>query len=290
MKRQIVDTITKAKFDKDFVEYIKREFPQIFTPLIEQPYQYNFPDNPLIDLSLKDRLFTLLYELIPLKRYFDSKNIPSNIFYDSIQDLNFRINRYYTSHNEYGVSKRDALWLRFIYKGEIFNLGSLRFQKFHFSYAEIERDDYDYMPLSEEMKQRFPEGEPIINVHITTDADLRPKKIDASFQLAHEFFITHFPEHKYTAFICRTWMLYTLTQDLLPADSNITSFANRFEIFASNQNAKQALDRIYETSNMDEIEAMEKNSSLAQVAYKNLNKLGVAAGIIPRIKNDNLNE
>ncbi|NLC50339.1 MAG: hypothetical protein GX762_08245 [Bacteroidales bacterium] len=285
MKHKIIEILTKAKFDKEFVEYIKRKFPQNFAPLIEQPYQYDFPDNPLVGLSLKDRLFTLLYELIPLKEYFDKRKIPSSIFYDSIQDLSFRINRYYDSYNQYGVSERDALWLRFIYKGEMFDLGSLRFQKFHFSYAEIERTDYDYMPLSDEMKKRFPEGIPIINVHITTDADLRPEKIDTSFQLAHEFFTTYFPEHNYTAFTCRTWMIYPPTQELLPPDSNITSFANRFEIFATNQNAKQALDRIYETSDMEEIEAMEKTSSLAEVAYKHLDKLGVAAGVIPRIKN-----
>lgn len=285
MKHKIIEILTKTEFNRDFIEYIRREFPEDFTPLIEQPYQYDFPDNPLVDLSLKDRLFTLLYELIPLKENFDKRKIPSSIFYDSIQDLNFRIKRYYDTYNEYGMSERDALWLRFIYKGEMFDLGSLRFQKFHFSNAEIERTDYDYMPLSDEMKQRFPEGVPIINVHITTDADLRTEKIDDSFQMAHEFFTTYFPEHNYTAFTCRTWMIYPPTQELLPPESNITSFANRFEIFASNQNAKQALDRIYETSDLEEIKVMEKTSSLAKVAYKHLDKLGVAAGVIPRIKN-----
>ena len=282
MKRKIIDIITKAEFNKDFVDYIRDDFPQSFTPIIKDPYQYDFPNNPLEDLSLRDRLYTLLYELIPLKAYFVNKNIPLSIFYNSIQDLSFRINRYYHSHNKYGVSERDALWLRFIYKGEMFDLGSLRFQKFHFSYAEIERTDYDYMPLSDEMKKRFPEGIPIINVHITTNADLRPKKVEESFKLAHEFFTTYFPEHNYTAFTCRTWMLYPPTQELLPTDSNITAFANRFEIFATNQNTKQALDRIYETSDLEEIEKMEKTSSLAEVAYKNLDKLGVAAGVIFR--------
>ena len=207
MKRKIVEIITKAKFNSDFVEYIIKKFPEHFVPLIQQPYRYDFPDNPLVDLSVKDRLFTLLYELIALKQVYDEKNIPKSVFYNSIQDLNFRINRYYGLNKQYGLSKRDALWLRFIYKFEIFDLGSLRFQKFHFSYAEIERDDYDYMPLSDKVKRRFPEGEPIINVHITTDADLRPEKVEESFQLAHKFFTTHFPNHKYTVFTCRTWML-----------------------------------------------------------------------------------
>lgn len=284
MKQKIIEIISKANFNPEFVDYVGAKFPENFTPIIENPYQYDFPDNPIEELSLKDRLFTLLYELIPLKGYFDSRNIPASIYYDSIQDLNFRINRYYQSHHEYGVSERDALWMRFMYKGEMFDLGSLRFQKFHFSYAEIERDDYDYMPLSEEMKERFREGQPVINVHITTDADLRPKIIEESFEMAHKFFTRYFPEHHYSVFTCRTWMLYQPTQALLSPDSNITNFANRFEIIATNQNSKQALDRIYETSNMAEIEAMAKTSSLAKIAYKNLDKLGVAAGVIPRLE------
>lgn len=284
MKPEIIDIITSANFDNGFIEYIRSEFPEEFTPLINEPYQYDFPDNPLINLSVKERLFALLHELISLKKFFDSKNIPENIFYDSIQDLSFRINRYYNKYGLYGLSERDALWLRFIYKGEIFDLGSLRFQKFHFSYAEIERQDYDYMPLSDEMKERFPEGEPVINVHITTDADLRPQKIEESFKQAQSFFKTYFPEHEYSVFTCRTWMLYPPTQEILAPESNIKAFANLFEIIATNQNTKQALDRIYETSNLSEIEQMEKTSSLAEVAYKKLDKLGVAAGVIPRIK------
>ena len=282
MKTEITEILTKAHFSKGFIEYIETEFPEDYIPLIDQPYQYEFPDNPLVDLSVKERLFLSVYELITLKAFFDNKEIPNHLFYDSIHDLSYRIERYNSTYGEYGLSSRDALWLRFMYKGEMFDLGSLRFQKFHFSYPEIERQDYDYMPLSDEMKDRFPEGEPIINVHIMKDADLSPTKLDESFELAHKFFTTYFPEHKYTAFTCRTWMLYPPTQEILPPDSNITAFANRFEIIATNKNSKQALDRIYETSNMEEIKAMEKISSLAEVAYKNLDKLGVAAGVIER--------
>ncbi len=284
MKHEIIEILTKVHFSEEFIDYIKRVFSEDFIPLIDQPYQFDFPDNPLVDLSDRERLFTLLYELIPLKALFDNMNIPRSILYDSIHDLSYRINRHYNTYGEYGLSERDALWLRFIYRGEIFDLGSLRFQKFHFSYAEIERQDYDYMPLSDEMKKRFPEGEPIINVHIMKDADLSPAKLDESFELANMFFQTYFPEHKYTAFTCRTWMLYRPTQEILSPDSNITAFSNRFEIIATNQNIKQALDRIYGTSNLVDIERMEKTSSLAEVAYKNLHKLGVAAGVILRIK------
>ena len=46
MKHKIVEIITKANFNRDFVEYIIKEFPQHFIPLIEQPYRYDFPNNP----------------------------------------------------------------------------------------------------------------------------------------------------------------------------------------------------------------------------------------------------
>jgi hypothetical protein len=51
-------------------------------------------------------------------------------------------------------------------------------------------------------------------------------------------------------------------------------------VIASHQNTKQALDRIYGTNDLKEIASMEKDSSLARVAWRNLDKLGVAAGII----------
>ena len=98
--------------------------------------------------------------------------------------------------------------------------------------------------------------------------------------LANDFFTTFFPEHNYNIFTCRSWMLFSPTQDLLPPDSKIKAFADYFEIIATNQNSKQALERIYGTNNLKKIEQQEKQTSLAKTAYKNLNKLGGAIGII----------
>ena len=71
-------------------------------------------------------------------------------------------------------------------------------------------------------------------------------------------------------------------ENLLGTQSNIVSFAKRFQIIALNQNKKQALDRIYGTSDLAKIRQLPKKSRLAEKAYKNLDRLGVAAGIIPK--------
>lgn len=279
-KKTIINILKQAKFSSQLLSYVENNYPSNYVKSFHKPYHVDYLENPLMELNPQERLEESLAQLIPLKEYYSNKGIPLIHLYKSIYDLSYRLERYYKNHGAYGLSSRDIRWLSPLYKAEIFDLGSLRFQITGFSNKEIERNDYQYMPLDEKWKKRFPEGSPVINVHILKDTDFRPDKVDESFRLAREFFQQYFPEHNFEIFICRTWLLYGPTRDILGKDSNIASFSKRFEIIAHNQNAKQALDRIYGTSDLQAINQMDKTSSLAQVAYKNLDKLGVAAGII----------
>ena len=279
-KTNIIKILNEASFSKAFIQYVEDHYPSNNKQVFSKPYEMDYLENPLMDLDPKSRLIESLGQLIPLQDYYREKQIPLTILYKSIYDLNYRVERYHKSYGCYGLGERDIQWLSPLYKGEIYDLGSLRFQISWFSNKEIERTDYQYMPLANKWKERFPEGTPVITLHILADTDFRPEKIDASFQMAREFFATYFPEHNYEIFICRTWLLYGPTRDILGKGSNIASFSKRFEIIADNQNTKQALDRIYGTSDLEVIRQMDKRSSLAKVAYQNLDKLGVAAGII----------
>lgn len=280
MKQTILSILKQADFSEAFVAYIEQNFPTNYQVKFQQPYHVAYRDNPMLDLSLEKAVFESLAQLLELKKFYVEKEIPLIHFYKSISDLSFRLERYKKNHGLYGLSASDLRWLGPIYMGEMFELGSLRYQMTPFSNQEIERQTYQYMPLSEIWKERFPEGTPIIMIHILKDTDFRPVKIDESLKMARNFFTTYFPAHEYEIFLCRTWLIYGPTRDLLSPDSNIVSFAKRFEIIAQNRNTKQALDRIYGTSDLAEIEKMDKRSSLEKIAYKNLDKLGVAAGII----------
>lgn len=280
MKTDIIEILNKAEFTKEFIAYIEKEFPRKFKDEFINPFHSDVNDNPLLNLGAKERLFFSLAEILELKDYYLNKGIPLGYLYTSIYDLSYRLERYYKNHGVYGISDRDLKWLAPLFKAEIFDLGSLRFQRFWFSNKEIERESYDYMLLDDKWKQRFPEGSPVITIHILKDTDLRPEKIDEALKTARLFFDNYFSEHNYEIFVCRTWLLYPKTRDILSENSNISVFAKRFKIIATNKNSKQALDRVYGTSDLKEIEAMPKNSSLEQIAYKNSDKLGVAAGII----------
>ena len=280
MKSDIIEILEQAKFSAEFIEYVKNEFSKDYPKTFNQPYHNEVEDNPLLHIKPTERLFSSLIELLTLKEYYLHKGIPIHYLYVNIYDLSYRLERYYNNEGVYGLSKRDLKWLVPLFKAEIFDLGSLRFQRFWFSVKEIEREGYDFMPLSDKWRKRLPEGTPMIEIHIQKDTDFSKDKVDEAFALARDFFKNYFSEHTYELFICRTWLIYPKTREILRKNSNIASFSKRFEVIATNQNTKQALDRIYETSDIEEIEAMEKKSSLQKVAYKNLDKLGVAAGII----------
>lgn len=279
-KGMIINILKRSIFSAEFIAYLDSNFPPNYKKRFDKPYHMDYLENPIMDLEPKKRLIESLAQLVPLKEYYINKGIPLIHLYKSIYDLSYRLERYYKDHGGYGLDDRDVQWLSSLYKGEIFDLGSLRFQISGFSNKEIERTDYQYMPLGQKWKEKFPEGTPVITLHILKDTDFRPEKIEESFHMARDFFEQYFKEHEYKIFICRTWLLYGPTRDILGEDSNIASFSKRFQIIAENQNTKQALDRIYGTSDLEVIKQMDKNSSLAQVAYKNLDKLGVAAGII----------
>ncbi len=280
MKKAIIDILKEADFSENFINYLNNNFPDNYVSKFKKPFYYEIEENPLLDLSPKKRLFEAIFQLVELKKYYQDKEIPLHHLYESIYDLSYRLERYYTNEKIYGLSDRDLRWLTPLFRAEIFDLGSLRFQRYWFTNKEIERESYDYMPLADKWKKLYPEKTPVIMIHILKDTDFRPEKIDEALNLARDFFEKYFSEHKYDVFICRTWLLYPDTRDILGPDSNISSFSKRFKIFASNQNTKQALDRIYGTSDLDAINKMEKNSSLQKIAYKHLDKLGVAAGLI----------
>lgn len=280
MKNEILKIVKNSNFSKGLIAYIESSFPVGYTMKFKQPYFMDYLDNPIMNLEPQERALESLAQLIPLEELYKNKGIPLHYLYKSIYDLNYRLERYCEDQGTYGLSERDIRWLGPLFKAEIFDLGSLRFQISVFSFKEIERSDYDAMPLDQKYKDGFPEGTPIITLHILKDTDFKPEKIDESFKLAREFFQAYYKEHDFKVFVCRTWLLYGPTRDILGNSSNIASFSTRFEIIAENQNVKQALDRIYGTDDLDAIKHMDKNSSLAKVAYKHLDKLGVAAGII----------
>ena len=220
-------------------------------------------------------------KLESMKSLYIERAIPAKYYEASLADLYYRYDRFEKIHGYRGLSEWDIHWLTDVFNARFYDIGVLRFQIFTMDHSLIERTGDDYMPLSEEVKQRFPEGKSYINIHITKDANLSPLNVEESIEEARTFFKTYFADYTFDYFICRTWLLDESLLQLLEPSSNILQFRDRFEILARNHHKAHPLMRIYGTSDLDEIHSMNHHSTLQKSAYKIADELGVSFGCIP---------
>lgn len=73
-------------------------------------------------------------------------------------------------------------------------------------------------------------GDTAIGLHIPEAGPMTPEAVDASLDEARAFFPRHFPDERYPAFSCGSWLLDPQLLEYLPADSNIVRFQRRFEL------------------------------------------------------------
>ncbi|GIM65730.1 hypothetical protein Aau02nite_19280 [Amorphoplanes auranticolor] len=93
-------------------------------------------------------------------------------------------------------------WLTLHARGSLYELGRLQYQR----------------------------GDTAIGLHIPEAGPLTPEAVTASLDDARAFFPRHFPEERYTAFSCGSWLLDPQLREYLPEDSNIVRFQRRFEL------------------------------------------------------------
>jgi hypothetical protein len=73
-------------------------------------------------------------------------------------------------------------------------------------------------------------GEPVISIHIPSDAQLTPEKCGQSYREAKKFIKTYFGEMIARPYVCESWLLSPALPELLPPEANIIKFQQQFEI------------------------------------------------------------
>ncbi len=222
-----------------------------------------------------------------LKRYktlyttYLDHNLSKEQFLNSTVQIESRLMNNYHDTDRVQFLEKDKKWIDLILDFKIIKVGVLRFQYFPMDYVEIERQDYDWMPLTATQKEVFYSGRPLINVHVETKTDLSKDKVDASFAEAKILFQRIYPDVNFEGFVTRTWLIYPGIVSLLKPESNIAHFAKHFEVITSNKATYQALYRVYKTEDIEAIKAMPKETSLEKTIIENIDKLGVSFGFKP---------
>lgn len=122
-------------------------------------------------------------------------------------------------------------WLTRHFRGELYQLGRLQFERFRLGRRTGER-------LASAGAGAGP-GDPVLGVHIPDfRGPLTPEACDDSVARARAFFARHFPEEPAGTAVCHSWLLDPQLRRYLPAESNIVRFQDRFEIAYVNEEAE----------------------------------------------------
>ena len=81
------------------------------------------------------------------------------------------------------------------------------YEQFRIRYPNAVTEEYeDIIIYTEEQKKSLPSKAPVINCHIQYGADLDPQAVERSFHKAWEFFQTYYPDIRFRAFLCGSWL------------------------------------------------------------------------------------
>ena len=187
---------------------------------------------------------------------YAEKGIPDEIFVQTMKCFSRFVGEHRASCGEYGFDR--GFWVGRQLSLLLFRLGEL----------EYECADY--------------EGEKALSVHIPSDADLTPEKLDRSFAAAREFFAKYGDGYAEAKFFCYSWLLAPALGKLLPPTSKIALFQRRFKIVKTDQDSAGYIPWVFKKHDLKP-EDFPENTTL----QKNMKafvlsggKVGEALGVI----------
>ena len=107
----------------------------------------------------------------------------------------------------------------------------------------------------------------VIDIHIPSDADFSPESVDESLEMEEEFLRVYYPETSGCDFTCDSWLLSRQLEGMLKEESNIRSFAKRFEILGEGEPDTEFIEWIFNTKT-DDYEMLPENTSLQRAMKK----------------------
>ena len=160
-------------------------------------------------------VFVYLAAVADVRRFHARRGIPDDVSWATLSDLGRNLVRDRLLLGDGGL--RTSGWLTLHFRGSIYQLGRLQFNRREASRAAHAAD-------------AFGEGDPALGIHIPESGPLTPESCDDSLARAQPFFARHFPETPPRLGICTSWLLDPQLADHLAPDSNIMRFQRRFTL------------------------------------------------------------
>lgn len=129
-------------------------------------------------------------------------------------------------------------------------------------------------------------GDAVLGVHIPAIGPMTPDACSASFEQAMSFFAAHFPEHRFRALTCSSWLLDPQLAQHLPAESNIVRFQQVFHLHPwPGGDDQQTLERIFPGREHLPIDQLPQTTSLQRIVAQHIRageRWRMTGGIVAR--------
>lgn len=206
------------------------------------------------------------------RQHYSRRGIPDSIFLDTMKCLPRFILETRQFRGEWIFDRGFWTWRQ---TGELlFRLGALEFE-----YRTLSPDE----PIPDSLHP----GDPVLNVHIPSDAKLNREQLDASYAQARAFFseTTEGPwtDKPIQAMLCDSWLLSPALDQLLPETSGIRAFSAGFRRYHVHQEDDSFYQWVYKLPAPVPPEELPENTSLQRSLKAHLlsgGHLGVGFGIL----------
>jgi hypothetical protein len=165
-------------------------------------------------------VFVFIAALPHVRAYHRGRGSPDDVSRHTLADLGRQLAVHRRWHGTGGLLF--PWWLRLHFRGEIYQLGRLQFQR-----DRVPAKDWPLAGTAAPAET----GDPLLSLHIPAfSGPMTPAACDASLERAERFFPRHFPEEPATVAVCHSWLLDRQLGTYLSDDSNIIRFQRRFEL------------------------------------------------------------
>lgn len=118
-------------------------------------------------------------------------------------------------------------------------------------------------------KRILSRGDEVISLHIPAGGGLTEEAVDDAIAQAREFVATYFPDYKYKAFDCHSWLLDPQLIQLTGEHTNISKFCKRFRPITHHSKGEAVYNFVFMKSDMNfRVEDLPENSSLERALKK----------------------
>lgn len=220
--------VISASFDTEKVEEYHKAIRDYETARLL------LPDPPFISGKYGRDLWLLAWSLKQatlIREFYREKNIPLSVYFNTMTCYRDFLQEALTCAGEFRFPY--FLWCNRQNGGHLFRLGALEFEK----------------------------KEDTIAIHIPDNTDLSPASVDATLEEARVFFETYFPECAHFPYTCHSWLLDPTLKEMLPEDSNIIRFQERFELDPLWEETTDHFRFLFNTYSHD-LEPLAENTSL----------------------------